>query len=297
MKTKVCSVGECMVEIINDKDNSYFQSYAGDTFNFSVYLSRLKFKVDYLTAVGKDEFSKKFVKFAENENISSKLIHIDNNKIIGLHIVRSKKNGEKKFFYWRDNSAAKKFFNNLDSKYIISKLKSYQYIYFSGITLSLIEDKHQKLFYRIINTLKRHNIKVIFDINIRKPRWKNSSTLNKTLNDYLPLVDILFATGEDMLQWKNNNSLSKFTKIIHTNKIQHAIYRLNEEKNYVFINNKIYKSNNKRHKTIVNSAGAGDGFNAHYIATFFKTNNVNLALKQGHNVGSKIVKHRSAIIP
>ena len=76
MKTKVCSVGECMVEIINDKDNSYFQSYAGDTFNFSVYLSRLKFQVDYLTAVGKDEFSKKFVKFAENENISSKLIHI-----------------------------------------------------------------------------------------------------------------------------------------------------------------------------------------------------------------------------
>jgi sugar/nucleoside kinase (ribokinase family) len=99
-----------------------------------------------------------------------------------------------------------------------------------------------------------------------------------------------------MLQWKNSNSLSKFTKIIHTNKIQHAIYRLNAEKNYVFINNKIYKSNNKRHKTIVNSAGAGDGFNAHYIATFFKTNNVNLALQQGHNIGSKIVKHRNAII-
>ena len=96
--------------------------------------------------------------------------------------------------------------------------------------MSLIEDKHQKLFYRIINTLKRDNIKVIFDINIRKPRWKNSSTLNKTLNYYLPLVDILFATGEDMLQWKNNNSLSKFTKIIHTNKIQHAIYRLKDIK-------------------------------------------------------------------
>ena len=28
MKTKVCSMGECMVEIINDKNNSYFQSYA-----------------------------------------------------------------------------------------------------------------------------------------------------------------------------------------------------------------------------------------------------------------------------
>ncbi len=91
MKTKVCSVGECMVEIINEKNNSYFQSYAGDTFNFSVYLSRLNFKIDYLTAVGNDEFSKNFVKFAEKENISSKLIHIDNNKIIGLYIVRSKK--------------------------------------------------------------------------------------------------------------------------------------------------------------------------------------------------------------
>ena len=63
MYPKICSFGECMIEIIHQDINKYNQSYAGDTFNFAVYLSRQKMKIDYLTAVGTTSLSKSYLKF------------------------------------------------------------------------------------------------------------------------------------------------------------------------------------------------------------------------------------------
>ena len=63
MYPKICSFGECMIEIIHQDINKYNLSYAGDTFNFAVYFSRQKMKIDYLTAVGISSLSKSYLQF------------------------------------------------------------------------------------------------------------------------------------------------------------------------------------------------------------------------------------------
>ena len=45
MKTKICSVGECMIEIANTKNNIFQQSFAGDTLNFCNYIDKKYFDV------------------------------------------------------------------------------------------------------------------------------------------------------------------------------------------------------------------------------------------------------------
>ena len=62
-------------------------------------------------------------------------------------------------------------------------------------------------FYEFIKILKQKNIKIVFDLNIRLNRWLNILQLNKTLNLFLPLISILFGTGEDMRSWKNNDDV------------------------------------------------------------------------------------------
>ena len=42
MKTKICSIGEAMIEISNIKDSIYNQSFDGDTLNFCNYLDKKK---------------------------------------------------------------------------------------------------------------------------------------------------------------------------------------------------------------------------------------------------------------
>ena len=38
---RVCSIGECMIEISHDIKQKYSFGYAGDTANTAIYLSRL----------------------------------------------------------------------------------------------------------------------------------------------------------------------------------------------------------------------------------------------------------------
>ena len=52
----------------------------------------------------------------------------------------------------------------------------------------------------------------------------------------------------------------------------------------------------KIRNTMIDSTGAGDGFNAAYISEFVTTQNAIKSLKAGHNMGSKIVMKKGAII-
>jgi 2-dehydro-3-deoxygluconokinase len=296
LKTKICSIGECMIEITNTYNNNFQQSFAGDTLNFCSYLNKKNFNVDYLSYVGKSEINKDFFNLLKSKKISKKLIHIHPHNETGLYLIKNDKNGEKNFYYWRDNSAAKNYLNELNYKKLEIILKKYHYIYFSGITLSIISKNKQKDFCNLIKKLKEYNVKIIFDLNIRIKRWPNKKHLNASINLFLPFIDILFSTGEDIKNWKNNDNLSFFNKLIKSNKINHAIFRKNASLNYAILNDQIYKVANKVHKMIVDSSGAGDGYNAAYISEFLTSGDVYRSLQASHLLGSKIVMKKGAII-
>ena len=63
----ICSIGECMIELSNMNDNFFRQSFAGDTANTAIYLSRLGAKSSYISSVGKDELSIKMLNFLKKK--------------------------------------------------------------------------------------------------------------------------------------------------------------------------------------------------------------------------------------
>ena len=296
MNKNICSIGECMIELVNNKEENYTQFYAGDTFNFAFYFSKEKMNVDYLTAIGNCEFSNKFLKLMKKINISTNLVFKDKIHNMAIHILKRYPDGEKKFFYWRDNSAAYYFFNDIKKNLSLSILKKYQYIYFSGITLSIMNEQNLITFFNLIKKLKKiSTTKIIFDLNIRNSRWLDKKFMKKIFTTYLKEVDILFASGEDMENLYKNSNISYFKKIIKKNRINHAIYRLNSKVNFSFYYNDKFMIKNKITKNVINTAGAGDAFNAKYLSSYFKNNNINNCLKEAHNLGSKIIKYNGAL--
>ncbi len=294
-KIKLCSIGECMVEISNIKNSIYKQSIAGDTLNFCTYLDKSYFEVYFFTALGTTYLSNETSKFIKKRNILTNLISKEKNKEIGLYLIHNDNRGEKNFFYWRDNSAAKLFFNKVNFNKYIKFIKTFDYIYFSGITLSILNYSSLRKFSLFLIKLKKQKVKIIFDLNIRISRWKIKN-LESSLKLILPHVDIFFASGEDLIFLKNNNNVGQFFNIINQYNISHGIYRKNATLNYSFFKNKKYLKKNKTIKKIIDSSGAGDGYNAAYLTNFVKTNNPRLALIQGSKLGSKIVMKKGAII-
>ena len=295
MKINVCSIGEAMIEISNIKNSFYNQSFAGDTLNFCNYLDKKKLNAFFLSAIGKSEINQSLLDFVKSKNISTKYIKQINQFEVGLYLIKNKDNGEKQFFYWRDESAAKQYFNNIDFLNLYKELKNFDYIYFSGITLSIIHISKLNNFIKLLKLLKRKKIKIVFDFNIRPSRW-NKKNLNIFLDSVLKFVDICFLSGEDMNYWKNKNNIKSYEQIVRKYKIKHSIFRKNAKFTYVFLNKTRYVFKNKLLKTVVDTSGAGDGFNAAYLSNFIVNNDPVLALKAGSSLGSKIVMKKGAIV-
>ena len=295
MKINVCSIGEAMIEISNIKNSFYNQSFAGDTLNFCNYLDKKKLNAFFLSAIGKSEINQSLLDFVKSKNISTKYIKQINQFEIGLYLIKNKDNGEKQFFYWRDESAAKQYFNNIDFLNLYKELKNFDYIYFSGITLSIIHVSKLNNFIKLLKLLKMKKIKIVFDFNIRPSRW-NKKNLNIFFDSVLKFVDICFLSGEDMNYWKNKNNIKSYEQIVRKYKLKHSIFRKNAKFTYVFLNKTRYVFKNKLLKTVVDTSGAGDGFNAAYLSNFIVNNDPVLALKAGSSLGSKIVMKKGAIV-
>ena len=295
MKINVCSIGEAMIEISNIKNSLYNQSFAGDTLNFCNYLDKKKLNAFFLSAIGKSEINQSLLDFVKSKNISTKYIKQIKQFEVGLYLIKNKDNGEKQFFYWRDESAAKQYFNNIDFLNLYKELKNFDYIYFSGITLSIIHISKLNNFIKLLKLLKSKKIKIVFDFNIRPSRW-NKKNLNIFLDSVLKFVDICFLSGEDMNYWKNKNNIKSYEQIVRKYKLKHSIFRKKAKFTYVFLNKTRYVFKNKLLKTVVDTSGAGDGFNAAYLSNFIVNNDPVLALKAGSSLGSKIVMKKGAIV-
>ncbi len=294
MKTTICSIGECMIEITNVEKDLYNYSVAGDTLNFSSYLDQRIFKKFYLTAIGTSDINKDVISFLKKKKIHTDLVKKISSKEIGLYLIKNTKRGEKQFYYWRDDSAANFFFNNINKSLFIKKYR-FDYIYLTGITLSLLNFKNIDKFITNLSILRKKNSKIIFDFNIRIKRWSKKN-LNLYLNKILPNIDILFCSGEDLFCWKNNNHIKTLEKILKKFNIYHAIYRKNEEYNYSFYKNKKYMIKNKSITKVIDTSGAGDGYNAAYLSKFIISNNPQLALKEASKIGAKIIMKKGAIV-
>ena len=284
-----------MIEISNIKNSLYNQSFAGDTLNFCNYLDKKKLNAFFLSAIGKSEINQSLLDFVKSKNISTKYIKQINQFEIGLYLIKNKDNGEKQFFYWRDESAAKQYFNNIDFLNLYKELKNFDYIYFSGTTLSIIHVSKLNNFIKLLKLLKSKKIKIVFDFNIRPSRW-NKKNLNIFLDSVLKFVDICFLSGEDMNYWKNKNDIKSYEQIVRKYKLKHSIFRKNAKFTYVFLNKTRYVFRNKLLKKVVDTSGAGDGFNAAYLSNFIVNNDPVLALKAGSTLGSKIVMKKGAIV-
>ena len=156
MTIKLATLGECLIEIseLDTKINKNIKkfAYGGDVLNTSVYLSRNNIKTSFISALGNDSNSHWLLERWQKENIDCSLVQKLDGYYPGLYMIELDDVGERSFMYWRNNSAAKNFFENVSLlKKTLRSIKNFDYIYFSGITLAIMSEEVRDYF---INYLK-----------------------------------------------------------------------------------------------------------------------------------------------
>lgn len=141
MPKKIAVIGECMIEL-SQKGADVQRGFGGDTLNTSVYIARqvdsAALAVHYVTALGTDSFSQQMLEAWQHENVDTSLTQRMENRLPGLYYIETDDTGERTFYYWRNEAAAKFWLESEQSAAICEALATFDYLYLSGISLAIL---------------------------------------------------------------------------------------------------------------------------------------------------------------
>tara|TARA_Y100000590_G_scaffold468971_1_gene654174 strand:- start:3124 stop:4038 length:915 start_codon:yes stop_codon:yes gene_type:complete len=291
---RIVSIGECMAELSSRKDSGYNLNFAGDTANTSIYLSRLGIKTAYLTSIGNDAISKNLLNFLKKEKIVTNYIFKNSKKTIGVYLIKNNKRGEREFFYWRSDSAAKSLFENININKYYKIFKNYDAVYFSGITLSIYNSKNLNNLYLFIKKLKNNDTKIYFDLNVRLKNWKSVNYAKQVIKKFSLLSDIIFISKEDLNYLKFLNI--KYFINNYSNNDSIILFRAGSGSIKIYKNNYISKYKLKFLKNVKDTTGSGDAFNASFIYHLLKNKSEKNCVSLAHKLGKSVALTKGAIM-
>lgn len=244
--------GEILYDIYDD-----VAVIGGAPFNYSVQLSRLISKNDnlkFITALGKDDFSKDAFKFIENENIDSSLMQVIDNYETGKATVFMNENKIPDYIIHENVAWDNIEFNSDIEKSLKEK---YDLFYFN-----ILSCRSEKSYNTLKNIFKNIDSKYkVCDVTFRKNYYTKEKikealefiNILKINDDELAIIKSLFYPN---LQNDNEILLKNLNKDFN---IDYIFLTLGKSGASSFYNNQyIFKPSNKI--KVVDTVGAGDSF-------------------------------------
>ncbi|MCJ2377663.1 sugar kinase [Vibrio sp. ZSDZ34] len=298
-KTKIAIIGECMVEL-RRSNGILNQSYGGDTLNTAVYLSRLthehNIEVAYVTGLGQDPFSKEMIEGWRQENINTDLVHIDDTKMPGLYSIETAEDGERSFFYWRNDSAAKYWLRHLTMKELIAQLSDHQWIYLSGISLAILPQDCLDKLIEALYVVRKKGCFIAFDNNYRPALWATTALAQTTYRRILEITDLAFLTFDDeMVLWGDTKEQQAIERAQGLG-VNEIVVKRGAEPCFVVSNNEVDAVAANHVERVVDTTAAGDSFSAGYLAKRLLNGDNIAAAEAGHTVAGTVIQYSGAII-
>jgi 2-dehydro-3-deoxygluconokinase len=297
--TRVASIGECMIELRHAQGGAqgglYARGYGGDTLNTAVYLARLGVDVDYITALGDDALSEEMIAGWKAEGVGTKRVHRLAGKLPGLYLIQTDEKGERQFFHWRENSAARKLMHLPETEDLLNSLATYDLVYLSAITLSIYDDHGRG---RLMTALKRARLlgtRFAFDTNFRARGWPDLGEARSAYSAAFEAADIVLASTEDLLPLYPGESHAALLAGIPSREV---VLKLPEPASVLRFGGGSHEVRAEPvAQPIVDTTAAGDSFAAAYLAARLSGAEPPEAARAGHRLAGVVVCYPGAIIP
>jgi len=293
--TRVACIGECMIELRQAQGGLYSRGYGGDTLNTAVYLARLGADVDYITALGDDPLSDEMIAGWIAEGVGTKRVARLPGKLPGLYLIQTDDSGERRFFHWRESAAARSLMELPETDDILNSLASYDVVYLSAITLSIIGENGRG---RLMAALKRARLlgtRFAFDTNFRARGWPDLDIARSVYGNAFEAADIVLASTEDLLPLYRGESSATLMAGISSPEV---VLKLAEPTCVLrFAGSSQEVKAEPLTKPVVDTTAAGDSFAAAYVAARLAGSDPIDAARAGHRLAGVVVGYPGAIIP
>ena len=300
---KIAVIGECMIEL-SQKGAEVSRGFGGDTLNTSVYIARqvdaADLEVHYVTALGEDNFSQQMLDAWQQENVHTELTQRLEHRLPGLYYIETDSTGERTFYYWRNEAAARFWLESDQAQAICAELAQFDYLYLSGISLAILNAASREKMMALLTECRANGCKVIFDNNYRPRLWASREETQQVYQQMLACTDIAFLTLDDEdLLWGEK----PVEEVIHRTQaagVREVVIKRGADSCLVAIQgeSKLEVPAVKLPKEkVIDTTAAGDSFSAGYLAVRLTGGSAEEAAKRGHLTASTVIQYRGAIIP
>ncbi|MHA1566329.1 MAG: sugar kinase [Alphaproteobacteria bacterium] len=293
---RIATIGECMLELSGPPDAQHF-GFGGDTLNTAIYLARLGVSVDYVTALGDDPFSDEMLAAWQTEGVGTDFVLCLAGRQPGLYIIRTGDQGERSFFYWRDQAPARELFDRPEAATIIAGLPAYDWLYLSGITLSLYTAPARTVLGDILDRQRARGGKVAFDSNYRPRGWPDKAAASTTMEQLLAKTDLALPTLEDEQVLYGDRDAAACAARIAGMGVGEIVVKQGGQGCLIRTGDEVVEVPADHNENAIDTTAAGDSFNAGYIAARMAGKTPAQAAACGHRLAATVIRYPGAIIP
>ena len=294
---RIACIGECMIELnqIELARGAARLGFGGDTLNTAVYLARLGCNVSYITNLGTDEFSTQMLHRFAAEGVNCSLIGRHGARLPGLYAIETDPCGERSFRYWRENSAARTLFSGVGAN--LADLKTFDVIYLSGITLAILPPEVRMALIAAATELKDAAKWVVFDTNHRPRLWPDDATARASFDAMWAATTLALPSFDDEERLYPGLSPSQVIDRISGLGPEEVVLKNGARGPMIRFDGASVQTAMAEAERVADTSGAGDSFNAGYLAARLAGAQPLQAAVAGHRLASAVIAHHGAVIP
>ena len=293
----IVSIGECMLELSGKGGEDWRMGFAGDTLNTLWALHALSGPdrlANYISAFGDDPFSSEQIAFFTANGIGIGESPIIAGARPGLYAI-TLTGAERSFTYWRNDSAARQLAS--DPARLAKSLENQALVYFSGITLAILEPAARKVLLEAIGAARKAGSLVAFDANYRPRLWKSLDEAQAAVAEALAVTDIALPTFPDEQALYGDASPEATADRLKAAGVAEIVVKNGELPATVRHDGKTETVDAVHVASPVDTTGAGDSFNGSYLAARLAGLSPVEATRKAHAVAAAVVQVRGALAP
>jgi len=292
----IACLGEAMLEMSNRAGSLFELDVAGDTLNTAAGISLLGGRAHLVSSIGDDANSPRLLEKCKALGVGTKYISQIPSTSIGLYLISTDSEGERSFSYWRDQSAAHCLL--CDTKKLqlaLQQLEAERYLYLSGITLSRTSHESREILYSWLDQFRKRGGCIIYDGNYRARLWKNRKLALNAHTRMLERTTVFLSGMEDERELRGLNSSRDVIARIEQQDISEIVVKDGEQSVQIYCQGRKSEVKPETILQVTDTSGAGDSFNAGYLACRLKGIEPDEAAQFACKVSAMVIQQPGAI--